>query len=79
MEARWLQTYKVVGGTKGRGGQKSVVLTTASGAAVTYRRKARVRGKSDLVRWLLWLGAEAVPSRVTAGLCHGHATGLRFL
>lgn len=50
MEARWLQTYKVVGGTKGRGGQKSVVLTTASGAAVTYRRKARVRGKSGLVR-----------------------------
>ena len=50
MEARWLQTYKVVGGTKGRGGQKSVVLTTASGAVVTYRRKARVRGKSGLVR-----------------------------
>ena len=50
MEARWLQTYKVVGGTTGRGGQKSVVLTTASGAVVTYRRKARVRGKSGLVR-----------------------------
>lgn len=46
-------------------------------AAVTYRRKARLRGKSGLVRWSRWFGADTVSSEVTVGVYH--ATNLRFL
>ena len=42
-------------------------------------QRARLGGKSGFVRWSRWFGAEAVSSRVTAGLCYGHATCLRFL
>lgn len=45
--------------------------------AVSYRRKARLRGKSGLNRWSRWYGAETVSSGVTVGLYH--ATSLRFL
>ena len=65
---RWAGWDQTARSRRGRGGWW---------AAVTYRRKAWLQGKSGPVRWSRWFGAETVSSGVTAGLYH--ATSLRFL
>lgn len=76
------ETPKEVGVAKGGGWPEAVLPRRrfpGGRVEVTYGRKAWLRGKSSIAGWTSGIGTEAVSSSVTAALCWGEATGLRFV